>query len=71
MEDTNVLEINCPQAVCRKAHKDGVYTLVNKGWSVGTSLSTFHSVVSVHIRSFLPYWWKRYNVDISEARIIY
>lgn len=52
MEDTNVLEINCPQAVCRKAHKDGVHTLVKKGWSVGTSLSTFHSVLSVHIRSF-------------------
>lgn len=43
MEDMNVLKINCPQAVCRKAHKDGVYTLVKKA---GRSMDTFHSVMS-------------------------
>lgn len=72
MKDTNVLKMNCPQVVCRKAHKNGVYALIKKaGWSVCTSLCTFHSVVSVHIRSLLPYQWKRHNFNISEARIIY
>lgn len=72
MKDTNVLKINYPQAVCGKAHKNGVYTFIKKArWSMCTSLCTLHSVVPVHIRSLLPYQWKRHNFNISEAGNIY